>query len=110
MPLIINCFKIVGDLVSEDNSRGLLYRQVFKKNSSDELGVVFNDVEPGGNTKDHAHAGLHITFVVKGKGQLKTGDSIIDISEGDVIYLQPYEPHCFINNGETVMQLFGIQG
>lgn len=110
MPKVINCYNVQGDYTTEDNSKGLVYRQIYKKDSTYELGVVFNDVAPGGNTKDHSHAGLHITLVAKGCGQLKSGNTIVEISEGDVIYLLPYEPHCFFNTGDTVLRLFGIQG
>lgn len=110
MPIIKNCLKIEGDLVDESGSKGLLYRQIISKGNECPLGVVYNDVAPGGNTKDHSHEGFHITYVVKGNGQVRSGDDVHEINQGDLIYLKPFEPHCFFNTGDTIMRLLGIQG
>lgn len=109
MPLIVNCEKAQGVISEESGAKGLLYRQIFDK-SQCVLGATYNDVAPGGNTKDHSHAGVHLTYIVKGEGELVSGDQGTRIiSEGELIYIPPHEPHCFRNTGDTLLVLLGIQ-
>ena len=110
MSNIVNCKKINGVISEESGARGMLYRQIIPKVEGKTPGITYNDIIPGGNTKDHQHAGIHITYIVCGHGQLRSGDKITEVNEGDLIYIDPFERHCFVNTGDEMMTLLGFQG
>ena len=33
-----------------------------------------------------------------------------EVNEGDLIYIDPFERHCFVNTGDEMMTLLGFQG
>ncbi|HHX26093.1 MAG TPA: cupin domain-containing protein [Firmicutes bacterium] len=110
MPRIVNCTSIKGVVTEESGSKGLVYRQVLDKKDGYTYGVTCNDVMPGGNTKDHLHLGIHITYVLKGLGELRVSDTeVLPIKAGDLVYIGPNERHCFYNTGDEIMVLIGLQ-
>ena len=108
MPTIVNCNEVKGKIVSESGSKDLMFRDVFSKADGYTMTASYNDVLPGGNSKNHSHPEEHITFIVKGKGKLICGDNSYDISQGMAVYLSSNEPHCFRNTGDDLLVLFGI--
>ena len=75
MPRIVNCTSIKGVVTEESGSKGLVYRQVVDKKDGYTYGVTCNDVMPGGTLR--LHLGIHITYVLKGLGELgkRTGST-----------------------------------
>ena len=108
MPKIVKCTDLSGSIVSESGSKDLVFRTVFQKEDKLKMSANYNDILPGGNSKDHFHSDEHIVFVVKGKGRLDCGSDSYEVSEGTAIYLASNEPHCYHNTGEEKMVLFGI--
>lgn len=110
MAKILNCYKVQGFLSETEGAEGMIYRQIIDKTPGKCPGITFNDIVPGGNTKDHKHDGIHITYVVHGHGQLKNGEDVCEINEGDLVYIEPFERHCFVNSGDETLTLLGLQG
>ena len=59
------------------------------------------EIEPGGNTPDHAHDFEHEIIILKGSGTAKTTDGDRPFQAGDIIYVPPNEPHSFVNTAQT---------
>ncbi len=110
MPQIVNGESVPGSFTEEAGSTNLFYRSVYKSPGKKGLSLTYNDVMPGGNTKNHSHYEEHATFIVQGSGVLDVDGKLYPIKAGDVVHIDSYEPHCFRNTGEEKMVLFGILG
>lgn len=111
MAEIIDCSKAEGVFSTESGAKDLFFRKLFIKNDSHSMGVNYNDLLPGGNSKKHSHKEEHVTFIVQGKGFLEVADGKrLEIQGGSAIYIASHEPHCFINTGTEKMVMFGILG
>jgi quercetin dioxygenase-like cupin family protein len=67
------------------------------------------EIEPGGNSPNHAHPFEHENFVVEGKGRVFFNNEWHDIKPGDVIFVPPGEQHQYVNAGDTIFKfLCGI--
>ena len=108
VPIIKNGPSVDGIYTETEGAKAMTYRDIFLRGEYD-VGVTYNDVFPGGNSKDHFHPGFHVTYIVSGEGMLKSGDEFFPLKAGDIIYLQDNEPHCYINTGKEVLRLLGIK-
>jgi quercetin dioxygenase-like cupin family protein len=63
------------------------------------------EVEPGGHTPKHQHPYEHEVFVLEGQGEVLEGDSPHPLKPGDVVYVQPDEPHQFRNTGQGPLMI-----
>jgi quercetin dioxygenase-like cupin family protein len=54
-------------------------------------------IEPGGCTPRHAHNWEHVNYVISGKGRLRLGDDVTDVSEKDFAFVPPNTEHQFDN-------------
>lgn len=54
-------------------------------------------LEPGGFTPRHQHDWEHINHVVKGRGRLRIGDQVHELSEKDFAFVPPNTEHQFEN-------------
>ena len=59
-------------------------------------------VRRGGHTPSHTHPWEHEVYVLSGKGTAEGAgdDAMLEISEGDAVYVAPDEVHSFVNAGE----------
>lgn len=108
MPIIRNGLSVDGIYTEAEGAKAMIYRDIFLRGEY-EVGVTYNDILPGGNSKDHFHLGFHVTYVVSGEGVLKSGDEIFFLKAGDIVYLKDNEAHCYMNTGKEVLRLLGIK-
>ena len=108
MPKIINSLEVEGVLTNIEGSKSMIYRDVICRGEY-PIGVTVNDVLPGGNSRDHFHPGFHVTYIISGEGILKCGEEKYTVTQGDVIFLDENEPHCYINTGDCVFRMLGIK-
>ncbi|MBN1561389.1 cupin domain-containing protein [candidate division KSB1 bacterium] len=67
------------------------------------------EIDPGGNSPDHAHPYEHENFVVEGAGQVKIDGVWHDLHPGDVVFVPPGVQHQYRNAGESIFKfLCGI--
>ena len=61
------------------------------------------EVRPGGHSPYHSHAWEHETYIVSGRGSVRTEQGNVAIEAGDVVFLKPGETHSFqADGGETL--------
>jgi len=58
------------------------------------------DIEPGGQSPQHSHAGEHEVFIWRGEGELRMSDKNHRLSPGTVIFVPPGEEHQFLNTSQ----------
>jgi arsenite methyltransferase len=67
-----------------------------------ELKVI--DVEPGRATPFHTHPHAHEAVIISGEGTLQLADREESLAPGDVLFLNPGEPHSIINRGTETLR------
>ena len=65
------------------------------------FGAAWSVVEPGGQTKHHAHQEGETFFFVKGQGRVQIGDDTRDVKAGDVVFQPPFHQHTLVNTSES---------
>jgi ribulose-bisphosphate carboxylase large chain len=59
------------------------------------------EVAPGGFTSLEEHVHEHAVFVLRGRGEVRLGEGVQEISFGDTVYVAPREVHQFRNLSTT---------
>ncbi|HSG46137.1 MAG TPA: cupin domain-containing protein [Anaerolineales bacterium] len=62
------------------------------------------ELGPLKSTPMHQHDSEHEIFVLAGKGEVETEDSVYPIRDGSVIYVAPNEIHRFNNTGASILR------
>jgi quercetin dioxygenase-like cupin family protein len=57
--------------------------------------VRYFEVQPEGTTSLDKHEHDHGVVILRGRGQVRLGDDVTEVSFGDAIYVPPYELHQF---------------
>jgi (S)-ureidoglycine aminohydrolase len=57
----------------------------------------------------HTHRAEEIILMIKGNGDMQIGDSFHKTKAGDVVFLESYVPHAFINTSKEPCTYFAIQ-
>jgi quercetin dioxygenase-like cupin family protein len=52
---------------------------------------------PGGFSPQHQHDWEHVNYIINGKGQLRIGDEVHEVSEKDFAFVPPNTMHQFSN-------------
>ncbi len=65
-------------------------------------------LEPGGYTPRHRHAWEHVNYVISGKGTLRLGEEIHEISAGDFAFVPPDSEHQFKNPYDQQLEFICI--
>ncbi len=55
--------------------------------------VRYFEVEPGGYTTLEKHVHEHVVLVLRGRGQVRLGSVLHELSFGDAVYVAPNEVH-----------------
>jgi quercetin dioxygenase-like cupin family protein len=67
-----------------------------------ELKVI--DIEPGSSTPFHTHPHAHDAVIVSGVGALRLDGREEALEPGDVLVVNPDEPHAIVNRGSEVLR------
>jgi len=60
--------------------------------------VRYFEIAPGGFSSLESHAHEHAVMVLRGRGQVQLGETVHDLSFGDVVYVAPHGVHQFRNH------------
>jgi quercetin dioxygenase-like cupin family protein len=63
------------------------------------------EIEKGSATPLHAHPWEHETFVLEGKGVLRSGGKETPLAPGDTATVLPNEQHSFMNAGREMFRI-----
>lgn len=58
----------------------------------------------GASPSYHSHPWEHEVFILFGEGQLRTEDGEVELGKGNIIFIEPNEPHEFSNIGNQPLQ------
>ena len=77
---------------------------VAAKDGAPNFAMRMFEVEPGGFTPYHSHEWEHENYILEGEGHLTTEDGNIPFKVGDVLYVEPFFKHNYVNTGDSVLK------
>ena len=66
------------------------------------------ELEPGKESAFHKHENEHEAFVLKGRGEIETGEGVAKMKKGSAIFIPAQESHRFRNTGEKVLRFIDV--
>ncbi len=67
------------------------------------------EVDPGKATPFHLHDWEHESFILEGKGAIRSSDKTLrEVGPGNYIFIPPNEKHQFVNTGDKVLKFICI--
>lgn len=112
----------VNDIPAEDVSAGMGTRRqvLIGPNDAPNFAMRRFIMEPGGGMPAHTNAVEHEQYVLRGKAKVGIGDSVNEVSAGDVVYIpagtvhwysaegdEPFEFLCVVPNAPDEIQIVG---
>jgi|SRR5262245_55072680 len=73
---------------------------------STDFHLRYFEIAPNGFTSLEEHDHEHAVVVLRGRGQVRLGETVHELSFGDTVYVAPREVHQFRNSSDT--EPFGI--
>jgi len=67
------------------------------------------EIAPKVSTPSHYHPWEHEVFVVSGTGLVVGEQGSIAIGPGNIVFIPPNEPHCFVNTGVSTIQFVCVE-
>jgi len=74
-----------------------------KAEKAENFAMRYYELQPGGHSADEHHPYDHGILFVRGAGEVKLGDAVEPIAQGDVVYIAPDEQHQIRNTGSEVL-------
>ena len=72
------------------------------------VSVIFTHAPPGRGPSLHTHPYAELLILLEGKARVFDGENERDITPGDIVIIEPGEPHGFKNTGETPLRQIDI--
>lgn len=66
------------------------------RGESTRFHVRYFEIRPGGFSTLEKHDHEHVVYVVRGRGEARTGCFAYRVAPGDVVYVAPGDPHQFL--------------
>lgn len=79
-----------------------------ENNMPNDLSIAWTQMPKGKELPAHYHPCPSLLIVTNGQG-ISTGDSVIEVSAGDIIYIPEWNLHGFIGKGENGFRALSIQ-
>ncbi len=105
-----NYKEVKEEVVTKANSTKTTIRWLITKDDG-ALGYATRrfEIQPGGQVGIHSHPEDHHVYILHGKSQFIDGQgTILNVNDGDSIYIPPNEPHGIINNGTETLAFICI--
>ena len=97
-----NYLDVIAEEVTLANSTGVSVRWLIREeDGAFRYAMRRFEINPGGQIGLHSHAEEHEIYVLSGKGEILEGPgSKTIVTQGDVLYISPYEEHGYKNLGK----------
>jgi mannose-6-phosphate isomerase-like protein (cupin superfamily) len=103
--------KLAGHPNTDSTPPGMLLR-IFDIPGEDEPVAPFMvshwSLERGADSGVDQHSVREFWLIAAGRGVMTCGGVSLDVSTGDVISLEPNEPHTLVNNGDGPCEVFSV--
>jgi len=103
-----------GELFSWDGARVRRYESeaaagvtetwlVGKAEQARNFAIRYYEIDVNGRSKQEEHAHDHGIIFLRGEGKVLLEDAWHDVTQGDVVYIAPDEPHQIVNRGQEAL-------
>lgn len=96
---------------TEDIPAGMVLR-VFTMPGDDHPLAPFEashwSLRPGADSGPDQHAVRELWLIAAGRGVMTCGGSQLDVAAGDVVSIEPNQPHTLLNTGPEPVEVFSI--
>lgn len=93
------------ELFKEEIQPGIFRIWIFdERNGSKNFFMRIFEILPGKETKEDSHPYEHEIFVLQGKGEVKVGNKLEEIKEGDALFIPPNYIHMVKNTGGGILR------
>ncbi|MDO9464429.1 MAG: cupin domain-containing protein [bacterium] len=72
------------------------------------LAVGLTILPPGGKSEEHKHIEGEMFYVVSGKGSIKVGEEIEDVTAGTAIWSSSGKSHQLMNNNNDTLKILWV--
>lgn len=94
------------ELKNEEEAKGAGIRWLLSdRDGMTDMAMRVIEIEPGGQTPNHAHPWEHQVFVIKGNGRVNSEEEgTREFSSGSAIFIGPNEKHTFHNDSDETIE------
>jgi mannose-6-phosphate isomerase-like protein (cupin superfamily) len=65
-------------------------------------------LEAGADSGDDLHSVRELWLIAAGRGEMTCGGRSLDVAAGDVVSIEPHQPHRLRNTGDGPVEVFSI--
>jgi quercetin dioxygenase-like cupin family protein len=104
--MVIKSYKQVSPTHYPGVTDGVQIREMITANDgAPNFALRVFDVQSGASTPFHTHSWEHEVYIISGEGRVRTEGKDTPFMPGDSIYIAPNEPHCFVADAGTSIQM-----
>ena len=81
-----------------------LHEVITEEDGAPNFSMRVVEVEPGKNSRFHAHPWEHEVFIISGEAVVKGEKGETKVAKGCSVYIAPNEQHCFVSTGKEPLQ------
>ena len=63
---------------------------------------------PGADSGDDVHAVRELWLIAAGRGEMTCGGQRMEVVAGDVVSIEPHQPHRLVNTGLGLVEVFSV--
>lgn len=78
---------------------------IAKEDGAPHFAMRLFEIQPGGHTPVHTHAGEHEVFILEGDAAVVREGREVSVKPGTAVFVPGEELHGFINKGKTIMRM-----
>ncbi|MFW9965879.1 MAG: cupin domain-containing protein [Candidatus Thorarchaeota archaeon] len=84
----------------KEGAKGFWHKSLLSpENSTTSFALRTYIIDSGGHSAPDNHKHEHGVYLLSGILQVKVGEQLVELNQGDVIYIASHEPHQFLNPG-----------
>jgi quercetin dioxygenase-like cupin family protein len=72
-----------------------------KNENAQNFAIRYYEIEPGRHSRREQHPYDHGMVFLRGAGQVRLGEALNDVRQGDVVYIAPDLDHQIVNTGDA---------
>jgi mannose-6-phosphate isomerase-like protein (cupin superfamily) len=103
--------KLSSVVDTEDIPPGMLLRVYDMPGGGEPLApfeVSHWSLQPGTDSGDDLHGARELWLIAAGRGEMTCGGATMQVAAGDVISIEPRQPHRLVNTGSGPVEVFSV--
>lgn len=93
---------------NDQNTRQKAAFPLYKSTGTNNLAVVYFEIEPGNNLGYHTDSAEEIILILEGEAEATVGDELGKLSKGELALIPAMLPHDVKNTGSDTLKVIGF--